>query len=193
MPKKRQTKAKAAKPPRKCDSYEEVARYLLEQFAEEFGLDRVEGKQPVPGLISGTTWTIDAKGVEEDGGDIIVECRRHTKVKANQEEMGGLAWRIIDTGAAGGIYVNPLGLQEGAELVAKAKNIIAVQLDPNSTPHDFVIGFLGKFRAGKTLNLFTSGTAPDFPSKTGGGFFICGDEPDVSPPGEGDSETHEAS
>src|SRR5882724_6794049 len=37
-------------------SYEGVARYLLDQFAAEFGLDRVEGKQNVLGKESGTSW-----------------------------------------------------------------------------------------------------------------------------------------
>jgi hypothetical protein len=30
---------------RKCETYEEVATYLLDQMAEEFGLEKVEGKQ----------------------------------------------------------------------------------------------------------------------------------------------------
>ena len=59
-------------------TYEEVAAYLLNQFASEFGLERVEGKQLVPGQRSGTKYKIDAKGVV-DGGEafIIVECRRY--------------------------------------------------------------------------------------------------------------------
>lgn len=39
-------------------SYEQVARYLLDQIAEHFGLGRVEGKQIVPGA-SGTRWEIE--------------------------------------------------------------------------------------------------------------------------------------
>lgn len=182
------------RPPKPWETYEQLAAHLLGLFRTEFGLDRVEGKQPVPGLISGTTWTIDAKGVlNGNGGIMVVECRRHTKEKASQEELGGLAWRIMDTGAGGGIYVNPLGLQEGAELVAKATNIISVQLDPNSTAHDFVIGFLGKFRAGKSLDLSVTGAAPEFPPKIGGGLFIGGAEPEASPDDGGESKSHESS
>jgi hypothetical protein len=33
------------------ESYEQVGTYLLNQFAAEFGLDRVEGKQHVPGQL----------------------------------------------------------------------------------------------------------------------------------------------
>jgi hypothetical protein len=133
----------------RANSYEEVAAYLLNRFRADFGLERVEEKQPIPGKESGTTWVIDAKGVREsDGATIIVECRRHTTEKADQGEVGELAWRIIDTGAAGGILVNPLGLQKGAKLVAAAKNIVSVQLDENSTNEEFIMRFLNQIFAG---------------------------------------------
>lgn len=131
------------------DSYEEVAAYLLDQFASEFGLERVEPKQPIPGKESGTTWVIDAKAVREaDGATIIVECRRHTKSKAKQEHLAALAYRIIDTQAGGGIYVSPLGFQEGAEKVAAARNIVSVELSPESTNTEYVLGFLNKIFVG---------------------------------------------
>src|SRR4051812_13915722 len=96
------------------DCYEEVATYLLDRFAVDLGLERVEPKQPVPGKESGTSWVIDAKGVREaDGAIIIVECRRYTTSKAKQEHLAAIAYRIIDTEAGGGIYVSPLGFQEG--------------------------------------------------------------------------------
>jgi hypothetical protein len=91
-------------------SYEEVAAYLLDRFAKEFGLSSVKGKQKVPGLRSGTPWEIDAKGITEDGkGFFIVECRRYTSSKQNQGNAGKLAYSMIDSGAAGGIVVSPLG------------------------------------------------------------------------------------
>jgi len=133
------------------ESYEEVAAYLLDQFASEFGLDRVEGKQEIVGQRSETTWEIDAKGVRQDNtGFLIVECRRHAGSKQSQEKVGALAYRIIDTGAAGGIIVSPLGLQEGAEKVATAENIVSVQLDENSTRHEYVLRFLNKVMVGLT-------------------------------------------
>jgi hypothetical protein len=130
-------------------SYEEVAAYLLNQFASEFGLERVEGKQDVVGQRTGATWDIDAKGFRHGGsGFVIVECRRYTTSKQNQEKVGGLAYRIIDTGAEGGIIVSPLGLQEGAERVAAAENIVSVQLNEKSTQHEYVLRFLNKIMIG---------------------------------------------
>src|SRR5690242_17015231 len=109
-------------------SYEEVAAYLLGRFANEFGLGRVEGKQLVPGA-SGTNWEIDAKGYGQDGTSfVIVECKRYTTSRVSQEILAGLAFRIQDTGASGGIVVTPIGYQEGAKKVAAHVGIKTVQL-----------------------------------------------------------------
>lgn len=133
----------------KWETYEEVATHLLDEFAEEFGLERVEGKQNVQGERSGTTWEIDAKGVKKgEEGFIIVECRRYTASKQNQEKIGGLAYRILDTGASGGIVVSPLGLQEGAEKVASSEDIQHVTLSADSTPYEFFLRFLNKVMVG---------------------------------------------
>jgi hypothetical protein len=130
-------------------SYEEVATYLLDQVAKDLGLSRVEGKQTVEGKVSGTNWAIDAKGVRHGNeGFVIVECRRYTTSKQNQEKVGGLAWRIIDSGAQGGIVVSPMGLQSGAKKVADAVNIVSVELDPNCTPYEFSMRFLHKVFVG---------------------------------------------
>jgi hypothetical protein len=130
-------------------TYEEVARYLLNEFANEFGLSRVEGKQKIKGYRSGTEWEIEGKGVM-DGNEafFIVECRKYKKSKQNQEKVGGLAYRIIDTGAKGGIIVSPLGLQRGAAKVADAENIINVHLTPESTPYEYLMRFLNKIKVG---------------------------------------------
>lgn len=123
-------------------SYEKVARYLLSRFAETFDLGDVEGKQIVPGL-SGTDWEIDAKGVVEGGaGFVVVECKRYTRSKIDQETMGGLAFRIEDTGAEGGIFVTPIGYQEGAEKVAAHRDIKTALLSAESTTTDYVLRFL---------------------------------------------------
>jgi Restriction endonuclease len=143
-------------------TYEQVAAWLLNQFASEFGLDRVEGKQDVAGQSTGTNWQIDAKGVREgDGGFMIVECRRYTKSRICQEEVAGLAYRIMDSGAIGGIVVSPLGFQEGASKVAASEGIFAVTLDPSSTPKSFSIAFLNKFRAGGSFGMFICGGPPE--------------------------------
>ena len=123
-------------------SYEEVARYFLNHFRQEFGLERVDPKQKIAGS-SGTSWEIDAKGVCESNNSAImlVECRQHRFKRLNQEAVGGLAYRIIDTGASGGIIVSPLPLQEGAKKVAEANHIVHVRLGPDSTPENFAISF----------------------------------------------------
>jgi hypothetical protein len=133
----------------KWESYEQVAAYLLDQFAKEFGPERVEGKQELLGQRSGTTWEIDGKGVRQgDSGFVIVECRRYTTSRQNQEKIGSLAYRILDIGAAGGIVVSPLGLQEGAEKVAAAENILSVQLDPNCNRFEYMLSFLNRVMVG---------------------------------------------
>jgi hypothetical protein len=131
-------------------TYEEVAQYLLNQFAEHFKLGSVEGKQIVPGK-SGTDWEIDAKGVNGDGdGFFIFECRRYTKSHMNQESMAALAYRIQDTGAEGGFVVSPLEPQSGAKKVAKYSNIKHITLDPKSTTSDYIMKFINQFLIGRS-------------------------------------------
>ena len=132
--------------------YEEVATELLNRLAEELGLDRVEGKQTIIGkLLQDTSCTIDAKAVV-DGGErfLIVECRRHTTKAIDQEQMHGLAFRVINYGADGGIIVSPLGLQEGAKKVANGMNILEVRLTAESTVSDFALQVLDKLFLGFT-------------------------------------------
>ncbi|HUU20315.1 MAG TPA: hypothetical protein VMW72_24415 [Sedimentisphaerales bacterium] len=109
-------------------SYEDIARYFLNLFRQEFGLERVDPKQKITGS-SGTSWEIDAKGLREGNNSAImlIECRQHRSKRLNQEAVGGLAYRIIDTSASGGIIVSPLPLQDGAGKVAEANNIVHVQ------------------------------------------------------------------
>jgi len=145
---------------KKWQNYEEVAADLLGRFANEFSLDRFEGKQKVAGNRSNTEWEIDAKGVRDcDGGFMIVECRRYTTSRQSQENVGARAYRILDTGAMGAICVSPLGFQEGAKKVANGEDIFEVTLTPDSTPTDFVMGFLNKFAAGVSTTLFIQGHA----------------------------------
>jgi hypothetical protein len=55
-----------AKPVR-WQTYEEVAAWLLNQFASEFGLDRVEGKQDVSGACFVTL--VDPTSARSEDGD----------------------------------------------------------------------------------------------------------------------------
>ena len=133
----------------KWENYEEVATHLLNRFAADFGLERVEGKQGIIGYRSGTTWEIDAKGVRAGNtGFIIVECRRYTSSRQNQEKAAAMAYRINDAGAAGGIIISPLGLQEGARKVSNAENIIDVHLNEDCNQHEYVMKFLNKVMIG---------------------------------------------
>jgi len=140
---------------KKWRTYEEVAQYLLNEFAREFGLEKVEGKQKLKGLVLGIEWNIDAKGVAENEEKfIIVECRRRTTSKLNQESIGALAYRIKDTGTKGGIIVSHLGLQKGARLIAKAENIVSVILDKDSTTKDYILKFLEQIKVGNSGKLY---------------------------------------
>jgi len=135
--------------PTKWASYEEVAAYLLNRFRDKFGLESVEQKQSVQGNKSGTTYEIDAKGISKGNeGFVIIECRRYTKSRQNQEKIGSLAYRILDTGASGGILVSPLGMQEGASKIAATENIVSVILDEQSTKHSYVLKFLNEVMIG---------------------------------------------
>lgn len=133
--------------PQAWKDYEEVAVYLLDQLAANLGLDleHVEGKQRIYGSQSGTKWEIDGKGVKaDDEGFVILECRRYTASKQNQERVASLAYRIRDTGASGGILVSPLGLQEGARKIAAAEGIQELFMDPDSTRTDYMLKFLNR-------------------------------------------------
>ncbi len=135
-------------------TYEDVARHLIDQAKEHFGLERVEGKQKIRGLRSGTHWEIDAKGIREgDQGIIIIECRRYPTSSIKQEDLGGLAYRIIDSGAVGGIIVSPLIIQKGAQKIAEAENVVQVLLDENSTPTDFTMQFFNKLMVGVGISM----------------------------------------
>ena len=130
---------------KKWIKYEEVARYLLDEFADKFGFSRFEPKQKIIGKRTGRPWEIDAKGVK-DGSDIfiVVECRRYTSSRQSQGKMGSLAYLIQDTGASGGIIVSPLGVQIGAKKIAELENIHEVILDANSTTKNYVMKFLNE-------------------------------------------------
>jgi len=132
---------------KKWETYEEVAVYLLNKFASEFGLSSVEGKQKIAGTVC--EFEIDGKGCCIEGeGFIIIECRRYTKSRQNIDKIAALAFKIIDSGAAGGVIISPLGLQEGAKKIASDRNIIPVQLNENATNKQFLISFLNKVMYG---------------------------------------------
>lgn len=138
-------------------SYEDVARFLLNQVASHLGLASVEGKQTLVGS-SGAKWEVDAKGVKiGDEGFVLVECRRYTKSRLAQEDLAGFAYRIKDTGGTGGITVSPLDLQTGAKVIAQAEHVTHVRLSPESTTAEYVMQFLNRAFVG--IAATTTGTA----------------------------------
>lgn len=125
-------------------TYEQVAIKVISDLRAELGVASVESKQQLKGT-SGTTWEIDARAVAEaDRGFLVVEMRRHTKAGLSQEQLGGIAYRIQDLGASGGIVVSPLPLQKGASLVAAHENVQHIVLDPNSSPEHYLAEFMGR-------------------------------------------------
>lgn len=130
------------------ENYEEVGTFLTNKMAEEFNLKMVESKQKLIGKISGTKWEIDAKGIKNKDTFIVIEFRRYTTKRISQEDVAGLAYRIKDLGAKGGILVSPLGFQEGAKKIAKSSDIIEVKMDENSTTRDYILQFLKGIKIG---------------------------------------------
>ena len=129
-------------------SYEEVARYLLNQFAKHFNIGRVEGEQKIQGK-SGVCWRIDAKGILDNGESfVVIECRCHTTRRIPQGYVGQVAYSIKDTGAQGGIIVSPLGFQAGAKKIAEYSNIEQVTLDPESTTTEYIMKYLNRIAIG---------------------------------------------
>jgi hypothetical protein len=90
---------------------------------------------------------------------VILEARRYTSSKQKQEQMAALAYRIIDTGAAGGIIVSPLGLQKGAAKVAAVEGILDVHMDENSSTAEYMFGFLNQVFLGVTDSITMSESA----------------------------------
>ena len=108
----------------------------------------VEGKQSVTGQ-SGKTWEIDAKGIRKgDEGFVMIECRCYPNDRVTQEEVAGLAYRIWNSGAAGGLVVSPHDLQAGAKLVAAHEGIVEIQMAPVSTTTDYMVKFSTRFSSG---------------------------------------------
>jgi hypothetical protein len=148
-----------AQEPTTWETYEDVARYLLGKMGDTLGLglESVEGKQKLVGKA--TDWTVDGKGVKtEDGAIVIIECRRYTTSKLDQEAMGGFAYRIGDVGAAGGIIVTPIGVQEGGKNIAKYEGIDVIHLNKDATTTDFVLEFLERVFIGASAELHATAT-----------------------------------
>lgn len=90
---------------------------------------------------------------------MVIECRRLTTSGVKAEAVMGFAGRITDVRATGGYMVSPLGLQAGAELVAKYKGVHSIRIDAESTVTDFTVKFLDKVVHGASAHLKSEGIA----------------------------------
>lgn len=124
--------------------YEHVARQVLSDLRQKLGILEVEGNQALVGT-SGAVWNVEGKAFMANGSSfLVIECRRYTTKRLNQEAVGGFAYRIHDVGGTGGLLVSPLPLQKGAKFVAKASNVLHVRLEPWSTSDDYLVEILGR-------------------------------------------------
>jgi hypothetical protein len=124
--------------------YEEAARKVLSDLRQALGLARVEGKQTLHGA-SGADWEVDATAWRTGSdGFLLIEVRRQTSGGVKQEAIAGVAHRIQDVSAAGGIIVSPLPLQRGAKLVAASADICHVTLSAESTTEKYIAEFMGR-------------------------------------------------
>lgn len=133
-------------------TYEEVARYVLAQLRDVLQISEVAAEQVLPGQ-SGTSWNVEGIAIRASNGKfLILECKRYPTTRVNQEQIGGLAFRIDDTGADGAILVSPLPLQAGAKLVAEAKGIAHLVLTPLSRSESYLAEYLGQRFHGETIS-----------------------------------------
>lgn len=132
-------------------TYEEAAAHMLAQLSQRMGIKDVRGKRVVRGQLSGTDWEIDAQATRtSDGSLVIIECRRKTTSRLNQEALAAIAYRIRDTGAGGAITVSPYPLQKGAQKVASAEGVQHVVLHPDSAPDSWAAEIAGMIQMGFT-------------------------------------------
>jgi Restriction endonuclease len=126
---------------KKWEVYEQSSRNALRTVVSHFGLDKVAGKQRLPGK-SGTVWEIDAKVQRSsDGKFFIVECRRYPEDRLKQEAIAGLAYKMKDVGASGALVVTPKGLQKGAAKIAAFEKIHLIKVSSESTIDRFMWEF----------------------------------------------------
>jgi len=138
---------------KKWETYEEVTKQLLSDVRDYLGLSRVEEKQKVRGL-SETEWEVDVLAYNVDGGKLVlVECKHRSKAVIPQDSLAGFAYKIKDTNADHGIIVTTIGLQEGADKIAKAEKITVIKLDYNSTSDNYIAQIANQIFVKRTDNV----------------------------------------
>jgi hypothetical protein len=138
---------------REWEIYEQVAGELLTKLSTALGLEleRVEGKQTLPGE-SGTEWEIDRVGITKGGGKVVaIECRRYPKYRLNQSAIAAMAYTMRDVGAKTGIIVSPKGVQAGGQKIAAKEGIVIIRLNKDATTTDFLLKTMDKLVVGAGL------------------------------------------
>lgn len=122
----------------KWESYEDVARQLIDDIKEQLGLCRVnEGKFLFP-KSDGGECEIDVSAYDISNEKLVlVECKRK-KRRLSPEEIHGFAYRIQQTNAKRGIIVTTIGLQKGARIAADAAKITLIILNGESTIDEYI-------------------------------------------------------
>lgn len=124
---------------RESDYYEAVTRKIFHNLREHLGIYGVS-KEKTKHIGNSTNWTVDASCYKnEDDTLVIIECRRKTTSKINQEEAGGFAFRVGDIGAGSAYMVTPIGFQNGAKKVATAHKIGMAILNVDATDTEYIL------------------------------------------------------
>lgn len=124
----------------KGDRYELASLELIKRIRHDLGIDNVErsSDQLLEGS-SGTSWAPDLIAYTSDDSEIVIECRfrgaRTNGVK--QADMAGIAYSLLDTGAAG-ILITTKSPQKGARLIAESEKIGIIEFQPGDTFDDYV-------------------------------------------------------
>ena len=123
------------------EKYETVATELLRRFKDELGFSEVDGKCMLKG--GGTEWEIDIKARDQDGGCVLIECKKW-KSRAHQEIVAGLYARITFIGAKSGIIISPKPLQKGAKNLANQNSIDHILLNADANLYEYVLNYVNK-------------------------------------------------
>jgi hypothetical protein len=159
------------------ECYEKVTRQILDNLRLELGFASVEGKGDKP-ATSETDWEADATCYRLDDGEmVLIECK-HWSSRVDQATMGSFAFSIIDTGAAGGLMVTPVGYQEGAVKVANARKIGMATLNANATDRAYVLRIANQLFAGVVSEIHVDSVVTAVVVRNSGG---CGAIPEPEP------------
>ena len=144
---------------RESDYYEWVTRRIFHDLREYLGIDRMSSDRTKHVGTSGAEWTVDASCYRiEDDTLVILECRRKTNSKVEQEEVGGLAYRFMDIGADMAYMVTPIGFQKGAQKVANANKINMVTLNADATDTEYILAVADQLFRGLRVSEYGVGT-----------------------------------